>query len=178
MQPSNTRSIVLHIGICKVTQSLPSLQKVGNSEQTLSQTCNNSSREVDVDDAGGEGGQDHSQRGKEAAYHHHWTTSEAVNQHTAQRTWRISDALSQAVCLSGLEHVHKTALEILEAGTMKLISFHLACGQVANKHHCCFFNHVQMSLRELEWPSVESIPPPRPNSLVSSSSLSSLKLVK
>lgn len=89
-----------------------------------------------MDDAGGEGGQDHSQRGKEAAHHHHRTTSEAVNQHAAQRSWRKSDAPSQAVCLSGLEHVHKTASEVLEAGTTKLISFHLTCGQVANKR-CC-----------------------------------------
>lgn len=50
-------------------------------------TCNNPSSEVDVDDAGGEGGQDHSQRGKEATNHHHRTAAKLVNQHTAERTW-------------------------------------------------------------------------------------------
>lgn len=51
------------------------------------QTCYDPSREVDVDDAGGEGGQDHSQRSEDASHQHHWTTAEAVHQHTAQRTW-------------------------------------------------------------------------------------------
>lgn len=60
-------------------------------------TCNDSSREVDVDDGGGEGGQDHSQRGKEAAHHHHWTTAEAVHQHAAQRTWMKCNTLGQVV---------------------------------------------------------------------------------
>lgn len=49
-------------------------------------TCNHSSGEVDVDDAGGEGGQDHSQRGEEAAHHHHWATAETVHQDAAQGT--------------------------------------------------------------------------------------------
>lgn len=67
-------------------------------------TCDDSSSEVDVDDAGGKGGQDHSQRGKEAAHHHHWTTAEAVYQHTAQRTWTKCNTLRQSgcVCLCGV----------------------------------------------------------------------------
>lgn len=50
-------------------------------------TCDHSSGEVDVDDAGGEGGQDHTQRGKEASSHHHWATAEAVHQYAAQGSW-------------------------------------------------------------------------------------------
>lgn len=50
-------------------------------------TCNDSSSEVDVDDTCGKGGQNHSQRGKEAPHHHDWTTAEAVHQHAAQGTW-------------------------------------------------------------------------------------------
>lgn len=67
-------------------------------------TCDDTSSEVDVDDAGGEGGQDHSQRGKEATHHHHWTTAEAVYQHSAQRTWVRHSTLRQSayVCLCGL----------------------------------------------------------------------------
>lgn len=49
-------------------------------------TCNHSSGEVDVDDAGGEGGQDHPHRGEEASHHHHRATAEAVHQYAAQRT--------------------------------------------------------------------------------------------
>lgn len=48
-------------------------------------TCNNSNAEVDVHDAGGKGGQNHSQRGKEPSNHHHWSTAKPVHQHTAQR---------------------------------------------------------------------------------------------
>lgn len=67
--------------------SLSKVRKKSENEiQTVSQTCDDPSGEVDVDDAGGEGGHDHSKRGKEAAHHHHWTTAEAVNQHTAERT--------------------------------------------------------------------------------------------
>jgi len=51
------------------------------------QTCDDPDGEVDVDDAGGEGGQDHPQRGEEAAHHHHRTAAEAVHQDAAQRTW-------------------------------------------------------------------------------------------
>lgn len=97
--------------------------------QTFSPTCNDPYTEVDVDDAGGEGGQDHSQRGKEATHHHHWATAKAVHQHTAQRTWIKCDTLSQAVCVCvvqffyecEIQRVNKTALESLEAGVMKLI---------------------------------------------------------
>lgn len=63
------------------------------------QTCDNPCREVDVDDAGGEGGKDHSQRGEEATHHHHWTTAKAVHQHTAKRAWTKCNALSQ-LCVS------------------------------------------------------------------------------
>lgn len=40
-----------------------------------------------MDDAGGEGGQDHPERGEEASHHHHRATAEAVHQNAAQRTW-------------------------------------------------------------------------------------------
>lgn len=55
-----------------------------------------------MDDAGGEGGQDHSQRGEEAAHHHHWTAAEAVHQHTAQRTWTKYNTQSGGVCSATL----------------------------------------------------------------------------
>lgn len=64
---------------------------VGITSWRASLTCNDSSSKVDVDDAGGEGGQNHSQRGKEAAHHHHWTAAEAVHQHAAHRTWMKSN---------------------------------------------------------------------------------------
>lgn len=50
-------------------------------------TSNDSSAEIDVDDAGGEGGQNHSQRGEESAHHHHRTAAEAVHQDAAQGAW-------------------------------------------------------------------------------------------
>ena len=50
-------------------------------------TCNNSSAQVDVYDAGGKGGQNHSQRGEEPSNHHHRSAAKPVYQYTAQRAW-------------------------------------------------------------------------------------------
>lgn len=47
-------------------------------------TCYHSSAEVDVNNTGGEGCQDHAKRGKKATHYHHRATTKAIYQNTAQ----------------------------------------------------------------------------------------------
>lgn len=49
-------------------------------------TCDNSSTQVEVQDARGKRGQNHPRRGKESTDNHHRSTTELVHQHATQRS--------------------------------------------------------------------------------------------